>query len=43
MGDIADALTEEGETAWFLHLAGDCDDWCQYCYVEGEIEGTQED
>jgi len=36
MGDIADGLIEDGETAWFLHLAGHCgqDGPCQYCHGE---------
>lgn len=39
MGDAADALIEDGEAAWFAHLAGECgqDGPCQYC-IEEEIE-----
>jgi len=33
MGDMADYLIEQGEDAYFAHLAGDCDQQCpcQYC------------
>jgi len=35
MGDMADALTEQGQNAWWAHQHGDCgDDYCQYCEEE---------
>ncbi len=37
MGDMADALTEQGMDALIAHNAGQClDDWCQYCTEEWE-------
>ena len=39
MGDIADYLTEQGETAWFLHISGQCgEDPCPYCEDEELLE-----
>lgn len=39
MGDMADELTEQGETIWFDHLAGHPSfpsDYCPYCEEEEE-------
>lgn len=42
MGDIADALIEDGESEWFKHLAGDCEDYCPYCHEEYLIKEGKE-
>ena len=34
MGDVADALIEQGEAGWWAHLSGDCSYDCQYCAEE---------
>jgi DNA gyrase/topoisomerase IV subunit B len=34
MGEIADSIIEDGLDRWFRHLAGQCDDLCQYCWEE---------
>lgn len=34
MGDAADDLTEQGLNAWLAHLAGICEDFCEYCEAE---------
>ena len=31
MGDIADDLTETMTHAWAIHLAGECDEYCDFC------------
>jgi hypothetical protein len=38
MGDAADYWTEQGEAAYFAHLAGQCDDFCIYCAEEDDAE-----
>lgn len=34
MGDGAERWDENGEQAWFEHLAGQCDGFCVYCAEE---------
>ena len=42
MGDMADYYTEQGQDAWFAHLAGQCGpDRCPYCEKE-ETEKKKE-
>lgn len=46
MGDMADDDIEQGETLYFLHLAGQCGEHgiCPYCEGESKKElGAQDD
>lgn len=40
MGEMADALIEEGMDGWLAHISGDCNylDPCPYCEAEEEEE-----
>ena len=42
MGDMADALTEEGMDAVLLHNIGQCDAFCRYCDEDAEWKDREE-
>jgi hypothetical protein len=42
MGDAADYYTEQGQDAYFAHLAGDCDGFCIYCVEEENAKEVEQ-